>query len=76
MLAAAMAAMFAVGVTAQNPARDVLVNRVPAAGAPIDIGEPFLFLANGTYCLAGTTSEHEGFQMYRSNDLANWDKVG
>jgi beta-xylosidase len=40
------------------------------------MGDPFAFRAEGSYFLVGTTSEHEGFQIYRSGDLAHWQRVG
>lgn len=54
----------------------MLVNPVTEEGAPIHMGDPFAFRAEGAYYLVGTTSAHEGFQTYRSEDLAHWQKIG
>jgi hypothetical protein len=51
-------------------------NPVFADGHPIHMGDPFAFRAEGEYYLTGTTSENEGFQMYRSPDLIYWKYVG
>ncbi len=51
-------------------------NPVLAAGQPIHMGDPFAFRAEGAYYLIGTTSEHEGFRMYRSPDLVHWKSIG
>ena len=64
------------GRMAADTLANKLVNPVTADGAPIPMGDPFAFRANGAYYLVGTTSAHEGFQMYRSDDLAHWSKVG
>jgi hypothetical protein len=53
-----------------------LINPVTASGTPIYMGDSFAFRANGVYYLVGTTSEHEGFQVYRSVDLAHWNMIG
>jgi hypothetical protein len=56
--------------------RATYTNPVLADGHPIHMGDPFAFRADGKYYLTGTTSENEGFQMYRSPDLVHWKYVG
>lgn len=51
-------------------------NPVTAGGHPIHMGDPFAFRADGEYLLTGTTSESEGFQMYRSPDLVHGKYIG
>ncbi len=57
-------------------ASSTFTNPVTADGAPIHMGDPYAFRANGSYFLIGTTSEHEGFRMYKSEDLAHWSSLG
>ena len=62
--------------TAQKNGPKTLTNPVTANGAAVSMGDPFAFRAEGRYYLVGTTSAHEGFEMYRSEDLAHWKKIG
>ena len=71
----AFAALCATATT-QKIESKMLLNPVTSDDAPIHMGDPFAFRADGKYYLVGTTSAHEGFQMYKSEDLAHWKKTG
>ena len=71
-----MLVMISLRLPAQKAVPVVSSSPVTSAGAPIHMGDPYAFFADGRYYLVGTTSEHEGFQMYRSRDLAHWEKIG
>ena len=48
----------------------------PVGPQPIHMGDPFAFFANGKYYLIGTTNPSEGFQIFESTNLTNWQPKG
>jgi len=42
----------------------------------IYMGDPFVYTYNNTYYLIGTTNENEGFRVYKSTDLEDWEELG
>lgn len=76
MMAIAMLAAAVRGHAQKAETAASLLNPVTAGGLPIHMGDPFAFRADNQYFLIGTTSPHEGFEMYRSGDLAHWEKTG
>jgi GH43 family beta-xylosidase len=61
-----------------NNKNGIIMNKYknPIGREPFHIGDPFIYFTNNKYYLTGTTDQDEGFRIWSSENLMDWNFCG